>query len=125
MSTLYSSQSLSASGGVSLSPTLATLSASLICLHVKVTNGSIVPTPDKRFQLVVAATPFTLSAASDAPGKLEPSYVLTCLPSNAASGVAYYKTEPFIAEGSNLYAWVNSDALGQGVMLDATIVEIA
>jgi hypothetical protein len=73
----------------------------------------------------VAATPFTLNAASDAPNVLEPSYVLTCTPSQNPSGTAYYKTEPFIAEGTNLYAWINSDALGQSITVDATIVEIA
>jgi hypothetical protein len=125
MSTLYSSQTVVAAGGTSLLPTTLTLSKPMISLHAKVTSGTTVPTADKTFQIIVAATPYSLSTASAAPGALPPSQVLTCTPSQTASGVVYFKSEPFITEGLNLYAWVNADALGQAVTLDATVVEIA
>lgn len=125
MSILYSSQTVVAAGGTSLLPTLTTLTKSLVSLHVKVTTSTLAPSVDKTFQLVLAATPFTLSAVTAAPGALEPSYVLTCTPSQTAGGAAYFKSEPFIAEGLNLYAWVNADPLGQAITIDATVVEIA
>jgi len=124
MPTLYTTQTLTSSGGENLLPTSVALTKSLVALHAKVTTGSTSPTPEKGFQIILAATPYTLAAA-DAPTRLQPSYILYCEPKLTANGVAYYKSEPFVAEGLNLHAWVASDTLGANVTLDATVVEIA
>jgi len=122
--TLYSSQTISSSGGQALSPTSVALTKHLVSVHVKLTTGSTSPTYQRSLQLVLAATPFSITPAN-APAQLEPSYVLSAQPKTDANGVVYFKSEPIVVEGLNLYAWVNSDALGADITLDAEVEEIA
>jgi len=124
MSTLYTSQTVLSSGGAALLPTSVTLSKPLVSVHAKVTTGSTLPTPKKGFQIVLAATPYTVADAT-APTALKPSVILYCEPVQTANGVTYFKSQPTLLEGLNLHAWINADALGAAATLDAQVVEIA
>jgi len=95
-----------------------------VSVHAKVTTGTTIPDSQKAIQLVLAATPFSVTTA-DAPSQLTPSYILTIKPNRSANGVLYYKSEPIVAEGPNFYAWINSGSLGADITLDAEVVEIA
>ncbi len=124
MSTLYSSETIPSAGGSALSATSTSLTKHLVSLHARVTTGASLPTPEATFQIILSATPFTLDD-DDAPSQLRPSLVLTCKPVQTSSGVFVFKSEPTLLEGPNVHAWINADALGADVTLDATLVEIA
>lgn len=124
MTTLYSTLNIPATGGTSLSSVSVPVTLPLVCVHAKLTNGAAIPNLKRGVQLILAASPFTVAAAS-APALLPPSVILDLQPSQEINGTAYFKSEPIILEGTTLYAWLNADALGADLTLDAQLVEIA
>lgn len=123
--TPYTSQIVAAAGGRRLHPVKASVATSqLLAAHVRIVAGDPPPRRDAQLTVVLAASAFDL-VATEAPAQLRSvSAVVPCLLRLEADGTAIYKSEPFIAEGPYLYAWMTADELAADVTVSVEVTEL-